>query len=451
MFVAFPNLETAQQHAQAHSLRQRVCVYIVRGLELLVFEHTPEHPTAGVQVPAGGLEPTETILEGALREGFEESGLTDLHNPEYLGSGLLENGMVQQVWHFVWVKTVNTRAAWEHLAEGQYTFLHRFEPLETVQLHYSMDALLPKLWAALGYTVIEKAVCYVTREKNNQQELLVLNGHKDGGVQVPRGTLEHPETPFEAAKRELLEESGLDINDGIFLGNNAFILARTVADKYPSDHPKQKQVWYYHQYQFIASESTADAWTHQVSAGTSDLTREYHYQFMTLEQVNLPYGMNTGTDALLSINSRMSKRPCVICYITRGSEILTFSGHPDGGIGVPAGGIEEGETPPEAAIREILEESGLSLETFVYLGQQEYYFKGQHPENGLPLEFWEDRYYYAFETLEPRDSWDWVVSDGVGDKGRVFQHSFVPLEGVQIDWDMGEFLPLLKESNEHDF
>ena len=101
MFTPFPNLEDAQTHALSHGLRQRAVAYITRGErsapELLMFDHTPQYPTAGTQVPAGGLEAGETPLEGALREAFEETGLTGLTPREYLGSGLYENGLLRQV------------------------------------------------------------------------------------------------------------------------------------------------------------------------------------------------------------------------------------------------------------------------------------------------------------------------------------------------------------------
>jgi 8-oxo-dGTP pyrophosphatase MutT (NUDIX family) len=437
VFTPFENLETAQSHAVAHGLRQRVCVYIIRGLEVLVFEHTPEYPTAGIQVPAGGLESGETIEAGALREAFEETGLTDLTFQGYLGSGLYTNGLVQQVWHFVWLSTQEPRDSWAHLAEGQYTFLHRFAPLETVVLHWDMDALLPKLWAALGYTTIEKAVCLVTREEG---ELLVLQGHKDGGLHVPRGTLEAGETPLEAARRELLEESGLGLQNGVYMGRSAFVLSRAVEHKYPPDHPKQKQVWLYHHVHFSAPD-VVTTFAHTVSAGSSDGGREYRYQFMPLEAADLVHGMNVGKNM---IGKPSTIRPVAICYITRGSEILIFTGHPDGGTGVVAGGIEDGETPEEAAKREILEECGLQLENPMYLGRQEWRFVGVNPFTGLHDEFHEDRYYFQFAVLEPRDSWEWLVSDGVNDKGKVFTHRFVPLETANIDWDMGEFLPILR-------
>jgi 8-oxo-dGTP pyrophosphatase MutT (NUDIX family) len=51
-----------------------VCVYVLRGDELLVFDHR-DHPEAGTQVPAGGVEPAESPDDAARREVLEETGL----------------------------------------------------------------------------------------------------------------------------------------------------------------------------------------------------------------------------------------------------------------------------------------------------------------------------------------------------------------------------------------
>lgn len=58
--------------------KEKVLAYIVRGdgggKELLVFDHT-DFPEAGTQVPAGTVDPDESIEEALLREVSEESGL----------------------------------------------------------------------------------------------------------------------------------------------------------------------------------------------------------------------------------------------------------------------------------------------------------------------------------------------------------------------------------------
>jgi 8-oxo-dGTP diphosphatase len=65
----------------------------------------------------------------------------------------------------------------------------------------------------------------------------------------------------------------------------------------------------------------------------------------------------------------------VVAYITQGDKLLVFSHpyHPEAGIQVPAGTVEEGEPPREAVLREAQEETGLDdLEMRSYLGVREY-------------------------------------------------------------------------------
>ena len=65
----------------------------------------------------------------------------------------------------------------------------------------------------------------------------------------------------------------------------------------------------------------------------------------------------------------------VIAYITDGDSLLVFSHphHPEAGIQVPAGTVEEGESPEEAVLREAREETGLDgLKIQAYLGVQEH-------------------------------------------------------------------------------
>jgi len=59
-------------------VRQRVLAYVTRArrgrTELLVFDQRGD-PEAGTQVPAGRLDPGESLEEGLLRELHEEAGL----------------------------------------------------------------------------------------------------------------------------------------------------------------------------------------------------------------------------------------------------------------------------------------------------------------------------------------------------------------------------------------
>lgn len=65
---------------------QKVTAFVTRDLgegpELLLFKH----PNAGIQIPAGTVNPGEAPEDAALREVAEESGLTAVKVVEYLGA-----------------------------------------------------------------------------------------------------------------------------------------------------------------------------------------------------------------------------------------------------------------------------------------------------------------------------------------------------------------------------
>lgn len=127
------------------SERNRVVCYITRGRhESLVFGHEAQY-AAGIQVPGGRIECGESPKTAAIRETFEETGLS-LQNPVFLGSKhyTFENG--NHHWHFFWLEAPQTTPdAWEHFAENQYTFYHRFVDLKTAKIYWPMGDFLPQL------------------------------------------------------------------------------------------------------------------------------------------------------------------------------------------------------------------------------------------------------------------------------------------------------------------
>lgn len=149
-------LTGARALATRDGLRERVLAYVTRpsaaGPELLVFEHTPEYPDAGIQVPAGGLEAGESPEQAAVRETREEAGL-DLKGPVYLASWLWRRGEMRQVWHaFHLLAPHSTPGTWPHRvtdgeADAGLTFLCRFAPLTAPGLipDSGYDAALPHL------------------------------------------------------------------------------------------------------------------------------------------------------------------------------------------------------------------------------------------------------------------------------------------------------------------
>ena len=62
----------------------KVLAYVMRGDQVCVFEQ-PAFPEAGIQVPAGTVEPGEDAASAVLREATEETGLTGLEVVRYLG------------------------------------------------------------------------------------------------------------------------------------------------------------------------------------------------------------------------------------------------------------------------------------------------------------------------------------------------------------------------------
>lgn len=79
-----------------------------RGPEIVVFDH----PLAGVQVPAGTLEPGEDPPLGALREAWEETGLEGLELVELLGELHEEAEVVRHRYLFHLASRVATADEW---------------------------------------------------------------------------------------------------------------------------------------------------------------------------------------------------------------------------------------------------------------------------------------------------------------------------------------------------
>ncbi|HZU12500.1 MAG TPA: NUDIX domain-containing protein [Chloroflexota bacterium] len=65
-------------------IREKVVAYITHGRRLLVFRHV-DFLEAGIQVPAGTVEPGEDPADAVRREALEETGLPDLALVRFLG------------------------------------------------------------------------------------------------------------------------------------------------------------------------------------------------------------------------------------------------------------------------------------------------------------------------------------------------------------------------------
>jgi ADP-ribose pyrophosphatase YjhB (NUDIX family) len=137
-------------------------------------------------------------------------------------------------------------------------------------------------------------------------------------------------------------------------------------------------------------------------------------------------------------------------YITRmtedGPQLLVFdyAAHPDAGTHLPGGGAEPGERPDTAAIREAVEETGVtgSLDLRGVVGIQQGTYNTGEPYISV---------YFHLATTEPRDAWTHVMigDDEAWDTGLDVNCRFVPLAGaaplLRTSWHrQDEFLELLE-------
>ncbi|MDO4264700.1 MAG: NUDIX domain-containing protein [Deinococcus sp.] len=147
MVTFFDSLEAARAHAQTYRLREKVLCFVVQGGKLLVFDHVPDDG-AGVQVVAGGVKAGEPPEAAAVRELWEESGLS-LSGPQYICSYLWEAPLpyrfTRQACHaYAFAAPEGVCDTWQHRADG-HLFSFRWADLTAPGLDWEMDAALPLL------------------------------------------------------------------------------------------------------------------------------------------------------------------------------------------------------------------------------------------------------------------------------------------------------------------
>ena len=136
-------------------------------------------------------------------------------------------------------------------------------------------------------------------------------------------------------------------------------------------------------------------------------------------------------------------RQRAICYVTRGHRELLVFEHDvstnDPGVQLPAGGLEPGETPAQAAAREALEETGLvGLSMPVHLGSCRW-----NRLNVGAAQVW--HYFRLSAPVTAPDAWTHTVTGGEQDTGLLFHLRFVPLHDPPLTPNLGshEYLPEL--------
>jgi len=136
---------------------EKVAAYITHRGRLLVFRHVAQ-PEAGIQVPAGTVEPGETPEAAVLREAWEETGLTSLVLNAYLGPreyDLTDLGLpvIQRRHYFHLVASGNPPERWPHFemspSDGSA------EPIEFELYWVRIPEEIPELSGRLGDMLAE--------------------------------------------------------------------------------------------------------------------------------------------------------------------------------------------------------------------------------------------------------------------------------------------------------
>lgn len=98
-------------------MRKRVYLYIVKRHDILVLRHV-DFPHLGLQIPGGTIELNEAPINAAAREALEETGLTALDSPRYLGVSVVQSERAEENLLEAWFYQIDvlghTHNSWLH-------------------------------------------------------------------------------------------------------------------------------------------------------------------------------------------------------------------------------------------------------------------------------------------------------------------------------------------------
>ncbi len=140
--------------------RHRAYAYITHAQRLLLFTH-PRSPEAGIQVPAGSVEEGEDPADAALREAFEETGLSGLKLVRFLAQDTRDmrdcgSDELQYRWFYHLRCETTPPETWSHgefAKDGSviypFDFFWAGLPDDMPKLVANYDDMLPQLLASL--------------------------------------------------------------------------------------------------------------------------------------------------------------------------------------------------------------------------------------------------------------------------------------------------------------
>ena len=197
---------------------------------------------------------------------------------------------------------------------------------------------------------VEVAAAYIS---SKGRILLLQNSpHKSeaGAWGVPAGKLEEGETPLQAVKRELFEETGINLSEEAFFSCGTLYISK----------PEVNYVYYL----FGAMLNTEPL--------VQFCAEHSAYQWVSKEEAEQLTLMKGAQAALAVYYKNLSKKKRegssvnVYLVLRKGNEILLHlrknTGYCDGYYGLIAGHVEDGESAVDAMIREAREEAGIEIE-----------------------------------------------------------------------------------------
>ena len=138
---------------------------------------------------------------------------------------------------------------------------------------------------------------------------------------------------------------------------------------------------------------------------------------------------------------RQKSFPYVIRASQTGPELLVFDSLEEPGLEVPKGSAQPGETPVQAAMREVWEESGLRELTLIR-------------ELGVTLWQDEEQHFFLFRAEGPLpDRFEHVVTGQDGDRGMRYQYRWMavtPALGQSLVQGSNRFVRELLAAMEED-
>jgi ADP-ribose pyrophosphatase YjhB (NUDIX family) len=230
---------------------------------------------------------------------------------------------------------------------------------------------------------------------------------------VPGGGIEPGETAEEAAVREVLEETGLEV--------------RIVRELGFLEQPGRRDPNFLHHSHFVQAEPTGptqNEWEHFV------VENEIEQGLVRCRWVPILAGMSVwGVNRGAFLDALLRKR--VVAYVTRGRELLVFEhkGMPEVPTQVPAGRVDAHEDLETALAREVEEETGLTgIRVVAVLADADDFERlfgpGAHRSQA----------FHALADAHGPSEWEHPVTGTGMDAGLVFVCRWVPLDEAPPLW-----------------